>query len=74
MSFDAVTRQSFLRRYAEGPALLRRAWEDVPARAASHDQSALAHTRPPCIKVRFSWSMRSTTAMAARLIRMAEPP
>jgi hypothetical protein len=33
MSFDAATRKVFLRRYAEGPALLRRAWEEVPAEA-----------------------------------------
>ena len=33
MSFDAATRESFLRRYAEGPALLRRAWEEVPGEA-----------------------------------------
>ena len=33
MPLDAATRNSFLRRYAEGPALLRRAWEEVPAEA-----------------------------------------
>ncbi|WP_285575738.1 DinB family protein [Geothrix limicola] len=33
MSFDAATRKTFLRRYAEGPALLRRAWAEVPAEA-----------------------------------------
>ena len=32
----------------------RQARENVPARAASHDQGTLAHTRPPCINVRFS--------------------
>ncbi len=30
MSFDAITRESYLRRYAEGAALLRRVWEEVP--------------------------------------------
>lgn len=33
MSFDAVTRESFLRRYAQGAALLRQAWDEVPAEA-----------------------------------------
>ena len=33
MSFDAAARESFLRRYAEGPALLRRAWGELPAEA-----------------------------------------
>ena len=33
MPFDAATRMSFLLRYAEGPALLRRAWEAVPTEA-----------------------------------------
>jgi hypothetical protein len=33
MPFDAVTRDGFLSRYAEGPALLRQAWEEVPAEA-----------------------------------------
>jgi hypothetical protein len=33
MPFDAATRESFLRRYAEGPPLLRRAWEEVPREA-----------------------------------------
>ena len=33
MPFDAATRETFVRRYAEGPALLRRAWEEVPAEA-----------------------------------------
>jgi hypothetical protein len=33
MPFDAATRGSFLRRYAEGSALLRQAWEEVPAEA-----------------------------------------
>lgn len=31
--FDAATRGGFLRRYAEGPDLLRRAWGQVPAEA-----------------------------------------
>ncbi len=30
MSFDAATRESCLRRYAEGSALLRKAWSEVP--------------------------------------------
>ncbi len=30
MSYDAATRESFLRRYMEGPALLRQAWEELP--------------------------------------------
>lgn len=33
MSFDAATRNAYLRRYAEGAALLRRAWEEVPVEA-----------------------------------------
>lgn len=33
MPFDAATRDSYLRRYAEGALLLRRAWEEVPAEA-----------------------------------------
>lgn len=33
MSFDAVTRESYLRRYAEGAALLRGVWEEVPVAA-----------------------------------------
>ena len=33
MPFDAATRTSFLRRYAEGPLLLRRAWAAVPTEA-----------------------------------------
>jgi len=33
MSFDAVARESFLRRYAQGPALLRQAWDEVSAGA-----------------------------------------
>ncbi|MBI1751365.1 MAG: DinB family protein [Acidobacteria bacterium] len=33
MPFDAATRDSCLRRYAEGAALLRQAWEEVPAEA-----------------------------------------
>jgi hypothetical protein len=33
MPFDAATRESYLRRYAGGPALLRRAWAEVPAEA-----------------------------------------
>jgi len=33
MSFDATTRESFLRRYRQGAALLRQAWEEVPAEA-----------------------------------------
>ena len=33
MSFDAATRKAFLRRYAEGPGLLRQAWEAVPMEA-----------------------------------------
>jgi len=33
MSFDAATRESHLRRYAEGPVLLRRAWAEVPMEA-----------------------------------------
>ncbi|NWJ40382.1 MAG: DinB family protein [Geothrix sp.] len=33
MSFDAVTRESFLRRYRQGAALLRQAWNEVPAGA-----------------------------------------
>lgn len=33
MSFDAATRATYLRRYAEGSTLLRQAWEDVPLEA-----------------------------------------
>ena len=33
MPFDVVTRESFLRRYAKGPLLLRTAWEAVPIAA-----------------------------------------
>jgi hypothetical protein len=33
MPFDAVTRESFLRRYRQGAALLRQAWDEVPAGA-----------------------------------------
>jgi len=33
MAFDATTRESFLRRYAQGAALLRQAWDEVPAEA-----------------------------------------
>jgi hypothetical protein len=33
MSFDSATRESHLRRYAEGTLLLRRAWAEVPAEA-----------------------------------------
>jgi hypothetical protein len=33
MSFDAATRATYLRRYAEGPILLRQAWDDVPVDA-----------------------------------------
>ena len=33
MPFDAATRESYLRRYAGGPALLRQAWAEVPAEA-----------------------------------------
>jgi hypothetical protein len=33
MSFDATTRESYLRRYSQGPALLRQAWNDVPPEA-----------------------------------------
>lgn len=33
MPFDAATRESFLQRYAEGAALLRKAWEDTPMEA-----------------------------------------
>jgi len=33
MPFDAAARNAFLRRYAEGPRLLRRAWEEVPTEA-----------------------------------------
>jgi len=32
-AFDVATRGTFLKRYAEGPALLRRAWEAVPLEA-----------------------------------------
>lgn len=33
MPFDATARESYLRRYAQGPALLRQAWEAVPPEA-----------------------------------------
>ena len=33
MPYDAATREPFLRRYAEGPALLRHAWEKLPLEA-----------------------------------------
>jgi len=33
MPFDPATRESFLRRYAEGPVLFRRAWESLPTDA-----------------------------------------
>ncbi len=33
MSFDALARKSWLQRYHAGPALLRLAWESVPAEA-----------------------------------------
>ena len=33
MFFDAITRESFLRRYQQGPAILRQAWNEVPAEA-----------------------------------------
>ncbi|GLH67981.1 DinB family protein [Geothrix edaphica] len=33
MSFDAAIREAHLLRYRQGPDLLRRAWEDVPAEA-----------------------------------------
>ncbi len=33
MTYDAATREGFLRRYAAGPALLRRAWGEVPREA-----------------------------------------
>jgi len=33
MPYDAATREAFLRRYAAGPALLRRAWGEVPGEA-----------------------------------------
>jgi hypothetical protein len=33
MPFDAITRESFLRRYQQGPALLGQAWNDVPPEA-----------------------------------------
>ncbi|HLP30052.1 MAG TPA: DinB family protein [Geothrix sp.] len=32
-AFDAATRETFLKRYADGPALLRWAWEAVPPEA-----------------------------------------
>ena len=50
--------------------------EDMSAGAAGHDQCTRlgTHARPPCIICRFSKSMRSTTAMAIMLSRMAEPP
>jgi DinB superfamily len=33
MPFDAAARESYLHRYAEGPALLRKAWEAIPREA-----------------------------------------
>ena len=33
MPFDAATREAHLLRYRQGPALLRRAWEEVPPEA-----------------------------------------
>lgn len=33
MPFDAAVRESYLRRYADGAALIRRAWEEVPVAA-----------------------------------------
>ncbi len=33
MPFDVAAREAFLRRYAKGPLLLRRAWEAVPPEA-----------------------------------------
>jgi len=33
MFFDAITRESFLSRYQQGPAILRQAWNEVPAEA-----------------------------------------
>ena len=33
MPFDAATRESYLLRYAQGPAFLRQAWEAVPLEA-----------------------------------------
>jgi hypothetical protein len=33
MSFDAASRESFLRRYADGAVLLRQAWANVPQEA-----------------------------------------
>jgi hypothetical protein len=33
MFFDAATRETYLLRYAQGPALLRQAWESVPMEA-----------------------------------------
>ena len=33
MPYDAATREPFLRRYAEGPVLLRHAWEKLPLEA-----------------------------------------
>jgi hypothetical protein len=33
MTFDAATREAHLLRYRQGPALLRRAWEEVPPEA-----------------------------------------
>src|SRR5664279_2187635 len=33
MPFDAATRESYLLRYAQGPAFLRQAWESVPLEA-----------------------------------------
>ena len=50
------------------------AWENVPTRAARHDQCAVTHVRPPRIICLFSASIRSTMAMATRLSKIAEPP
>jgi len=33
MTYSVVERESFIRRYEEGPALLRRAWDEVPEEA-----------------------------------------
>jgi hypothetical protein len=33
MSLDAAARESYLHRYAQGPGILRRAWEEVPEEA-----------------------------------------
>ena len=51
--------------------------ENMTACTAGHDQCCASrlHQRPPrCIRMRFSWSMRSTTARATMFIKMAEPP